>query len=967
MTKIYSSFFLFFSLFYISQQLDVQINEINYYGDSSPKRTFKLNNKLIFEASDYRNQKNLYSFDYLTKKKSVLIENFTNSYKLEDHFQIKVNGELYFLNAGTGIWQLWKTDGTETGTTKLVDFDSSINQITEFIYHQGKFYFISNNDLLVSDGTQTGTLKLKTFNNVLTGGIGLNGLIPFKNRVYFGASDEPVNKEVWSTDGTVAGTEKLLEINPTYSSLDSKFKGIATTDYLYFGASSAQNNSGLWKTDGTATGTNMVKKFDYFYSLEGVNYNEKIIFSGYDAATGYEIWISDGSSAGTYMIKDTEPGTASGFAASDSYIYNFNGQVYFTSRKSNAQSQWRMEIWKTNGTAEGTTHVKDIDNVLIQKSFISSEGNHLIFNNTITSSEFRYFIFNKNEDLTPVAESVFTGNYSYVDLNENELIFPLYDYKNYGTELFIFNQSANTFQNLVDINSTSSANPSTFYVSPQGDLIFQAEDKLHGNEFYRMNKNSLKPELITDLNPNSSSMNKGELLKIGNYLYLKNKNGSTYNHITRTDGTAQNSAILGAQDAINVNDKDLFENLNDQSLIFTSNSYLSTSKLYKLDNNSTQLKYISDVKLGFPKFAENYLRSVAYNNEVYFLAEENGKNVIYKTDGSSINTTKVISFNNTDNSDGNPLLLGVFNGKLLLSKNKKEFEANSEMWSYDASTGNLVKEKEFAHLDDFSQNVDENILNLKVISNTLYVFTRYSNFNNIYISDATSTNNFTLTDKGYYYLDILNCGANNFLLTGHNADNIYEIFKTDKTLEGTTTSVSQNYNGIKDAKCINNYLYYLNGETNKIWRSNGNATENVGLNLNVTNGSQLTDEFGISKLISDGEKLYFVAKTNTSGVELYSVITELPVYLNVSQTQSNNKIKLILYPNPASSFIKIKENTSSEVETYKVFDMTGKQILSGKYKEENQSINISKLTSGNYIIEITTKNGNRFSQKFIKK
>lgn len=116
------------------------------------------------------------------------------------------------------------------------------------------------------------------------------------------------------------------------------------------------------------------------------------------------------------------------------------------------------------------------------------------------------------------------------------------------------------------------------------------------------------------------------------------------------------------------------------------------------------------------------------------------------------------------------------------------------------------------------------------------------------------------------------------------------------------------------------------------------------------------------------DKLYFVAKTTTSGEELYYVKTELPIYLNVSQTQNDDeKFKLVLYPNPASLFIKIKENATSEVETYKVFDMTGKQILIGKYKEENQSINISKLTSGNYIIEITTKSGNRFSQKFIKK
>ncbi|HAI79962.1 MAG TPA: T9SS C-terminal target domain-containing protein, partial [Chryseobacterium sp.] len=56
-----------------------------------------------------------------------------------------------------------------------------------------------------------------------------------------------------------------------------------------------------------------------------------------------------------------------------------------------------------------------------------------------------------------------------------------------------------------------------------------------------------------------------------------------------------------------------------------------------------------------------------------------------------------------------------------------------------------------------------------------------------------------------------------------------------------------------------------------------------------------------------------------------------------------------------------------QIETYKIFDTTGKQILSGKYAGQHQSIDISRLLTGNYIIEITTKNGSRFSQKFIKK
>ena len=76
---------------------------------------------------------------------------------------------------------------------------------------------------------------------------------------------------------------------------------------------------------------------------------------------------------------------------------------------------------------------------------------------------------------------------------------------------------------------------------------------------------------------------------------------------------------------------------------------------------------------------------------------------------------------------------------------------------------------------------------------------------------------------------------------------------------------------------------------------------------------------------------------------------------------------MILYPNPASSFIKIKETDQVKVETFKIFDFTGKLLKSGKYSNENQTIDVSQLQTGNYILEVTTKNGTQFSQQFIKK
>src|SRR6218665_12642 len=223
MKKNYILFFLFFLNFFFAQTLDVRLNEINFYGDSSPNNLIKIADKIFFKASDYKNRSNLYSYDVQTKTNTLLLSSFVDN---TNTYQVSVNGQLYFLFYNGNNWQFWKSNGTKNGTLKLGDLNASINQISEFLEYQGKFYLISGNNLWVTDGTQSGTILLKTFNNVLSGGIGLNGLTAFKGKIYFGASDEPVNKEVWFTDGTVAGTQKLKEIHPTYSSIDSKFLGV---------------------------------------------------------------------------------------------------------------------------------------------------------------------------------------------------------------------------------------------------------------------------------------------------------------------------------------------------------------------------------------------------------------------------------------------------------------------------------------------------------------------------------------------------------------------------------------------------------------------------------------------------------------------------------------------------------------------------------------------------------------------
>lgn len=71
-----------------------------------------------------------------------------------------------------------------------------------------------------------------------------------------------------------------------------------------------------------------------------------------------------------------------------------------------------------------------------------------------------------------------------------------------------------------------------------------------------------------------------------------------------------------------------------------------------------------------------------------------------------------------------------------------------------------------------------------------------------------------------------------------------------------------------------------------------------------------------------------------------------------------------VYPNPAKDQLNVK--SPNEIVELHVFNMAGQKVLSQKSSGKNQQLNISVLTTGNYILQTIDKNGNSTSTRFIK-
>ena len=81
---------------------------------------------------------------------------------------------------------------------------------------------------------------------------------------------------------------------------------------LYFSATTAAGSSALWSSNGTATGTSAVASFDSQPDGDALFQNipdafavlgNTMVFAADDGTNGTELWKTDGTAAGTTMIK----------------------------------------------------------------------------------------------------------------------------------------------------------------------------------------------------------------------------------------------------------------------------------------------------------------------------------------------------------------------------------------------------------------------------------------------------------------------------------------------------------------------------------------------------------------------------------------------------------------------------------------------------------------------------------------
>ena len=174
----------------------------------------------------------------------------------------------------------------------------------------GKVFFAANDlthgvQLWESDGTNAGTTRL-TDGHDLLGGIYPTGLTAVGGTLFFAANDGIHGNQLWKSDGTIGGTTYVTHANdgiPNAGLYPYDLTGGGGT--LYFDAVDDRDGVQLFKSDGTAAGTTMVADipgangYPGCYPTDLTAAGGQLFFSAIDSSHGAQLWITNGTTAGT--------------------------------------------------------------------------------------------------------------------------------------------------------------------------------------------------------------------------------------------------------------------------------------------------------------------------------------------------------------------------------------------------------------------------------------------------------------------------------------------------------------------------------------------------------------------------------------------------------------------------------------------------------------------------------------------
>lgn len=407
--------------------------------------------------------------------------------------------------------------------------------------------------------------------------------------------------------------------------------------------------------------------------------NGSLFFAANNGTNGSELWKSDGTAPGTTMLKDIT--TASGGSV-PRYLTNVGTTLYF---EAGIPASFSRGLYKSDGTVGGTTLVK----AMTIYSLIDVNGNLFIIGDGADGSGTELWKSDGTaagtvlvKDIKPGSASSSIGNSAILN---NQLIFSADDGTN-GKSIW-----------MSDGTSAGTTLVKSFGVSLQSGIVvsngigFFSVNSTGGTELWKTDGTLAGTVAVKDINPGSSSSSPGNLININNTLFFSATDGTNGFELWSSDGTSSGTSMVkdvspsGSALTTPSLGSNYFTNVNG-TLYFVAYNPTTGDELWKSDGTSAGTTLVKDIVPGTGSPFAAWLPSfINLNGTLFFTANDPiaGKE-LWKSDGTSAGTVLLGDINP---GTGDPLIANLtnFNNNLYFSAD--DGTNGNELWTLSVVTG----------------------------------------------------------------------------------------------------------------------------------------------------------------------------------------------------------------------------------------------------------------------------------------
>ena len=599
-----------------------------------------------------------------------------------------------------------------------------------------------------------------------------------------------VELSLWKTDGTSEGTVRVGSNDLSLGSSQPSMATIGST--LFFVGSDGTSGFGLWKTDGTESGTVRISpeglslaysSFGPVAPFELKAVGSTLFFVARDEDSGQELWKTDGTPEGTVQVSDLRPGE---YDSRPADLTATDSTLYFVANDGTSGRQ----LWKTDGTNDGTVRLTDLPDV----------------------------------------------DYEYTNA-----------------------------RGLTAVGST---------------LYFTADDGTSGRELWKTNGSLQGTVLVKDLFAGSSGSNPLSLTAVGSTLFFIANDSIDEFALWKTNGTAEGTVRVTAPDLSLGEEWPAFDStvfipnemvaFGDATLFFVADDGTPGKAIWKTDGTAQGTVLVADVVAAEDGVSPARLTPV--NDELFFFADGNK---LWKTNGTSAGTSQVATIGD-ENSEGSGSYgaMAVLNGSLLFAAD--DGERGNELWVADIATGqaSLLSDIDTSNRGSFSSygSASESV----IIGSVLYFAADDGvSARALWRTDGTEQGTVRISDFAGNYGGVGNVTALGaslyFTIDNFSGESpATELWKTDGTAQSTvrvTRFSGLGLYGVRNFTPAGSLLYFTAdteaGE--ELWKSDGTALGTV-LVKDISAGASSSEPRNLTVV---GSTLFFVADDGVSGHELW--------------------------------------------------------------------------------------------------